>query len=36
MAIKSKRKKSLNCVQNWYTGVFEVSDHDVAIIHSKL
>ena len=30
------RKKSLNCVQNWYTEVFEVADQDFAIELSKL
>ena len=35
MAIESE-KKSLNCVQNCYTEVLEVADHDFAIRLSKL
>ena len=31
-----KFEKRLNYDQIWYTGVFEVPDHDLAIIHSKL
>ena len=26
-----KFKESLDCAQNWYTGVFKVADHDFAI-----
>ena len=31
-----KFEKRLNYDQIWYTGVFEVADHDLAIIHSTL
>ena len=29
--IEEKFEISLNCSQNWYTGVLEVADHDFAI-----
>ena len=32
----NKFEKRLNYAQNWDKGVFEVSDHDVVIIHAKL
>ena len=31
-----KFEKRLNHDQIWYTGVFEVANHDLAIIHSTL
>ena len=31
-----KFEKRLNYDQIWYTGVFEVADHDLAIVHSTL
>ena len=32
----AKFEKRLNYDQMWYTEVFEVADHDLAIIHSTL